>query len=189
MDYAQLVAAVGDLAHRTDLTSTIPTFVTLAEAKLNRSLRVRQMEVALPATPITDNEITLASDIVDVKSLWVPGREGSPLEAQPFEAVLSSGLTGEPTRYCRVGPTKLFINGGGEVQGYLYQKILALSDSQPSNWLLASHPDVYLYGAMVQLAIYTKDDAALYEAQYASALVEVGGNEHRKPGALRIRKR
>jgi hypothetical protein len=189
MDYSQLVAAVGDLAHRSDLGSSITTFVMLAEAKLNRSLRVRQMEVVLPATPITDNEITLASDIVDVKSLWVPGREGSPLGVAPFEAVLSSGLTGEPTLYCRSGPGALFINGGGEVQGYLYQKIPALSDSQPTNWLLDSHPDVYLYGAMVQLAIYTKDDATMYQAQYESALGEVAGNEHRKTGALRIRAR
>lgn len=45
MTYNELLSAVADLMHRDDLTASIPTFVMLAEAKLNRHLRVRQMEM------------------------------------------------------------------------------------------------------------------------------------------------
>ena len=40
-----------------------------------------------------------------------------------------------------------------------WAKVPALSDSNASNWVLANHPDVYLYGALVQSAPYLMDDA------------------------------
>lgn len=189
MNYTQLVQAIADLMHRTDLSASIPTFIALTEAELNRTLRVRQMEVDLPLTTITDNQITLAADIADVKSLWVPGYEGMPLEPNAFDAVLSSGFTGTPTMYARKGAKGVFFNGGGDVQGVVYQKIPALSDSNLTNWLLDEHPGVYLYGALVQAAIYTKDDPATYEGQYAGALSGVAGSSNRVTGQLRIRTR
>lgn len=189
MNYTQLVQAVADLMHRTDLSASIPTFIALTEAELNRTLRVRQMEVDLPLTTIAGNMITLADDIADVKSLWVPGFEGSPLEANAFDAVLASGLNGTPTMYDRKGAKGVFINGSGDVKGVVYQKIPALGDSVPSNWLLDEHPDVYLYGALVQAAIYAKDDPATYDGQYAEALSGVTGSSKRITGQLRIRAR
>ena len=189
MNYTQLIAAVGDLMHRTDLSSSIPTFIMLAEAQLNRSLRVRQMEVDLPLTTIADNLITLPADVVDAKSLWVPGFEGSPLEPNSFDAVLASGLTGTPTMYVRKGAKGVFINGGGDVKGVVYQEIAALSESNLSNWLLDEHPDVYLYGSLVQAAIYTKDDTSAYDGQYAAALAGVTGASNRVTGQMRIRAR
>jgi hypothetical protein len=48
--YTELKAAVASWLARADLTSTIPDFITLAEAKLNRTLRTRQMEQRSTAT-------------------------------------------------------------------------------------------------------------------------------------------
>src|SRR5262249_4236945 len=42
-----------------------------------------------------------------------------------------------------------------------WQSFTPLSGSTPSNWILASHPDVYLYGALTQAAPYLIDDARL----------------------------
>lgn len=189
MNYPQLVTAIAGLMHRTDLSGSIPTFIALAEARLNRNLRVRQMEVDLPLTTMTDNLITMPADIVDVKSLWVPGFEGSPLEPNSFDAVLASGRSGTPTMYARKGSKGVFINGSGDVKGVVYQQIAALSDSNQTNWLLDEHPDVYLYGALVQAAIYTKDDGSAYADQYGSALLEVTGESKRVTGQMRIRAR
>ena len=41
--FAGLKATIADYLNRDDLTSVIPTFITIAEAKFNRKLRVRQM--------------------------------------------------------------------------------------------------------------------------------------------------
>lgn len=189
MNYTQLVAAIADLIHRTDLTTAIPTFITLAETQMRRNLRVRQMEIDLALTPIVDNKITLAADVVDVKALWVPGFEGAPLDRQGFETVLSSGLNGTPTMYARKGTRDLFINGGGSVQGVVYQDIPALTASSPENWLATEGPDVYLYGALIQCAIYTKADQAAYEGQYVNAITELSGVDKRYTGRMRVRAR
>lgn len=189
MNYTQLLAAIADVIHRTDLSSAIPTFVMVTEAKLNRHLRVRQMENVLSATPITSGVITLASDIADVKTLWLPGYEGTPLKRQSLEAVVASETQGVATLYARRGASDLYFNGTGDVQGVLYQKIPALSGTNLTNWLLDEHPDVYLYGGLVEAAIYTKDDPSTYEAKYLSALNEVASIENRYTGPLMARAR
>lgn len=189
MNYTQLLSSVADLMHRSDLTSVIPNFVMIVEAKLNRHLRVRQMETVLAATPITDGVVTLASDIADVKSLWVPGYEGTPLKRQSIDSVISRQVQTLSTMYARRGARDLLFDGAGSVQGVLYQKIPALSDTNTSNWLLDDHPDVYLYGALVEASIYTKQDASVYSTQYQTALNEVASNEERFTGPLIARAR
>ncbi len=189
MNYTQLVSAIADLMHRTDLGAAIPTFISLAEARLNRHLRVRQMETDLAPTAILNNRITLAQDIADVKLLWVPGYEGTPIERQSILGAVSGGTQGLPTMYARTGERDLHFNGGGSVQGVLYRKIPALSGSNLTNWLVSESPDVYLYGALIQAAIYTKDDPLLYQEQYTAAVNEVSGNDQRYTGDLRARAR
>jgi hypothetical protein len=187
MTYTELLADVATWLNRTDMTAVIPSFVRLAEEKMNRALRVRSMEIALAESPITDNRITLAADVVDVKSLWVPGYEGTPLNAQSFDAVLSNGLTGIPALYAHQGGD-LFFDGGGSVQGVLYQKIAAL-ETASTNWLSEKAPSVYLFGSLVQAAIYTRADPSVWQASYQQALDELTANENRLTGPLVARAR
>ena len=37
----------------------------------------------------------------------------------------------------------------------------ALSDENPSNWVLETYPDLYIYGAMLQVAPFLQDDARI----------------------------
>lgn len=41
--YTELKTSIADWLNRTDLTSTIPDFISLAEAQIERQLRTRQM--------------------------------------------------------------------------------------------------------------------------------------------------
>ena len=50
---------------------------------------------------------------------------------------------------------------GEELEMLYWQDIPALSDSNTSNWLLASRPDLYLYGALMQAGPYIKDTSAM----------------------------
>ncbi len=54
-----------------------------------------------------------------------------------------------------------------------YKAIDSLSDDSDTNWLLTSHPDLYVYGALTHSAPYLKDDEriATWGALYKSALV------------------
>lgn len=189
MTYTEIVAGIANLIHRTDLTAAIPTFIALAEAQMRRNLRVRQMEIDLAVTPVVDNLITMADDVVDVKALWIPGNEEDPLERQSFEKVLAGGLTGNQTMYARKGAHDLFFNGSADVQGVLYQQIPALTEAAPTNWLADEGPDVYIYGSLIQCAIYTKADKSVYEEQYGTAIGGLMGQDNRYTGRMRIRAR
>ena len=186
MTYAELVSRVADWLHRSDLTAVIPSFIELTEEQLNRDLRVRAMEVALAETTITDNRITLASDIVDVKTLWRPGFEGSPLLPNSFESVLANGTEGTPTMYAHQG-SDLYFDGTGSVQGVLYQAIPALTSTATTNWLSTKAPSVYLWGALMNASIYTKSDPSVYLAKFTEALEALKGNEQRLTGPLQAR--
>ena len=163
--YAELQTAVKNWLDRTDtdLTARIPDFITLAEAKLNRDLRVRPMEVVGTDT-MSSGTISLPADWVKYKSIWynysstrVELENMSPQEFNRFD----TGTTDYPTGYYIAASTVYF--GPSTPQsdftvGYIYyQKIPALSDSATTNWLLTSHPDIYLYGSLLEAAPYLKE--------------------------------
>ena len=56
-----------------------------------------------------------------------------------------------------------------------YAKVDALSDSNTSNFVLANHPDVYLYGALKHASIYLMEDdrVAMFSALFEKALEEI----------------
>ena len=48
--YSELKTSVADWLNRSDLTSAVPDFISLAEAQVERRLRTRQMIVRATAT-------------------------------------------------------------------------------------------------------------------------------------------
>jgi len=56
-----------------------------------------------------------------------------------------------------------------------WRDVTALSDTNTTNWLLTSHPDVYLYGSLLEAEPYLKDDerAALWGTLYEQAASQV----------------
>jgi hypothetical protein len=56
-----------------------------------------------------------------------------------------------------------------------YQKIPALSDEAPTNWLLTDHPDLYLYATLGELAALGKNapEAAAWIARGDAILNEI----------------
>lgn len=182
MTYTELQAKIAQWMYRSDLTAVIPTFIELAEERFNRHLRVRAMEIPLAETPIVDGQITLASDVADVKLLWA-SMNTKPLQAATLEAVIASGSSGVPSMYARQGQT-IYLNGGGSVAGVLYQKIPALSSSNATNWLSLQSPSAYLFGALVEAKIYVEADFSVMESRLQSVLNELSGNDQRYPGPL-----
>jgi hypothetical protein len=179
-DYDSLKAAIALWLHRSDLTDVIPTFIALAEERINRQLRVRDMETELAETAISDGVIAVPSGVLAVKSLWLPDRENYELEYMPFGQLKALNATDTPTHYSRQGGY-FYFNGTGTVQGILYEEVAALSDSNADNWLLLAHPSVYLRGAMVEAYIYLQDEKAmaLHESAFQNALASVEGSDRR----------
>jgi hypothetical protein len=166
--YSGLKAAIADYLNRDDLTSVIPGFITLAEAKFNRKLRTRQM--IKRATAVIDSQsFAYPADWLEAKEFIL---STNPITHMEFVTELKAKelqstdivSPGKPRYYTIIG-SQIEVIGTPDTSysGVLtyYAKIPALSDSNTSNWLLAYAPDLYLYGALLESAPYLKDDERL----------------------------
>jgi len=166
--YAELKTSIGDWLNRSDLTSVIPDFISLAEAQVERTLRTRQMIVRANAS-FDAQYGAVPSDFLEAKSLKLTSTNPqSPLSFLSIDA-----LDAEMTKHTASGKPKYFGVVGGQLRIVptpdatytteltYYAKLTKLSTSVASNWLLASSPDIYLYGSLLQAAPYLQDDARI----------------------------
>jgi hypothetical protein len=165
--YDELQAEVAAWLRRSDLAAEIPTFIVLAEAQMNRRLRVRPMAVSLgqnwageyvnlPADFLAEREVT-------VTAAGLPQRLAY-LTPEQMDVATRTTSSGRPRFYGLYGG-QLRLHPAPD-QPYAaelvyLQAIPALSETAPSNWLLQNHPDAYLYGALAQSAPYLRADERL----------------------------
>lgn len=181
--YAELKTSLASWLRRSDVASTSADFITLAEAQLNRVLRVRPMVARATATLSAEYAAAPGDFIAPISFVLESNPQivleyVSPERIAELEAMEVTTCQDRPQWWSIVGgefrlypvPTTPYV---GELT--YWQKIPALSDSNPSNWLLASHPDVYLYGALMQSAPYLKNDARIgtWSGLYANAVNDV----------------
>jgi hypothetical protein len=198
--YSELKSSVADWLNRTDLTSAIADFVSLAEAQMERKLRTRQMLSSANATIDTEYAAT-PTDFLEAKSFKLTT---NPVTVLGFETIDS--LDNLQAQYPSSSKPRFFTVVGGQFRflpvpdssytGELayYAKLSKLSDSNTSNWLLTAAPDAYLYGTLMQAAPYLQDDAriATWSALYSSALEDLQVSDDRgatSGGALVARAR
>jgi hypothetical protein len=166
--YAELRTSIGDWLNRSDLSATIPDFISLAEAQIERTLRTRQMMVRANAS--FDSEYgTVPSDFLEVKSLKLTST--NPIK--PLEFLSIDDMDNARSQYTASGKPRFFGVVGNQLriaptpddtytaELIYFAKLTKLSNSVTSNWLLASSPDIYLYGALLQAAPYLQDDARI----------------------------
>lgn len=180
--YATLVADIESWSARSDITAKIPTMVALFESRVNRTLRVRQMEASFTGT-IANNVIPLPSGWLEFKRLWVVGYESHTLYPQSLERVVID-TEGVPNYYATDGSNVRF-NGTGDIAGVYYTAIPSLY-TQGTNWLSVLAYDAYLFGVLAEVATYQRDMEAL-QAHYArasAALESVSGSDTRLRGPL-----
>src|SRR5581483_617757 len=163
--YAGLQASIQEFLNRPDLASAIPTFITLAENQINRRIRVADM-MASTTLSVSSAATNLPSDFNGVVSFELPSGN-APLRYEKPEGLraqrnLNYASAGTPFMWTIIGTTLETCpapSGTFACQLVYYQRLPALSGSQTTNWLLTKHPDIYLYGSLLQTAPYLKDDA------------------------------
>lgn len=166
--YAELKTSIGDWLNRSDLTSVIPDFISLAEAQIERTLRARQMIVRANAS-FDAQYGAVPADFLETKSLKLTSTNPQ----TPLEFLSIDALDQKAAEYTASGKPRFFGVVGGQLRIVptpdstytteltYYAKLSKLSTSNTSNWLLSSSPDIYLYGALLQAAPYLQDDARI----------------------------
>lgn len=193
MTYTELKALIATWAKRTDLTALIPGFIQQAESRMGRALRVRQMEAALADSAIDAGyEVALPSDFLSLKAVWPTAYPAIVIKPQPLAAVLAQGVRAGSPSMVAVTADALRFDGVGTVTGVYFAAVPALGDSLASNWLLAAHPDAYLFAALAELCTYTQngEESAIWAARSDQVIKEIQQADMRDrfSGALTAKK-
>ena len=162
------ISVAGPIANYDDLQSEIldwmdregiaadavraPKWIQYAEAWFNRELRTPDMEATI-SFEIGDEDRPLPSDYLAMRSIYQETEPDKPLSGMSPDQLRQTyaGQSGIPSAYCIVA-------GGIRVapvpeRDLLYtmdyfRRIDALSVVTPSNWLLETAPDLYLFAAL-----------------------------------------
>jgi hypothetical protein len=173
--YTDLATAVENLLDRDDLDTHFSTFVQLAEARLNRLLEDPEMDVT-STTVATGPTTSLPSDFGSMVSISTG--DGPLIATGPVEfAGYDTTITGYPRRYMVVdGAISFWPGNSSAIITIVYRRRLpALTVAAPSNWLLTLAPDVYLYGVLMQAALWDHDEerADIYKNAMDEAVGEL----------------
>jgi len=178
-NYTDLKASVADFLNRSDLTSVIPDFVTMAEAEFNRTLRVREMSVRTQG-PIDSQYVKLPDDFLGMRNIELMTDPVTPLEyknLQNLDIHRRNDKTGKPLYYSIVQNSIEFAPIPDEtytLEIVYYQKVPTLS-SNTTNWLLDNHPDAYLYGTLQHSAPYLQSDerVGVWAGKYQQVIEQI----------------
>jgi hypothetical protein len=165
-NFSDLKSSIAGWLNRTDFTSVIPDFITLAEARFNRVLRTPDMETA-GTVSATSESTALPTGFLEMRSVWREDSPDAPLDYFPpshLRTMRASATNGPPTAYTIVGGNIIVAPAPAATETlglYYYTKVTALSDSATTNWLLTAHPDLYLFASLAAAEDYGWNDARL----------------------------
>ena len=196
--------ATANWLDRTDLTSRIPEFIELAEANFNRVIRQPDMVAKDDSFSIAGRYTTLPTDTLEIIRIVVDLTPVivleylTPEEISERRIVMSS--TGKPYYFTTIGGAtnqlEVLPSPDSTYTSSIvyYTRIAALSDGATSNWLLAAHPDIYLFGTLVEAEPYLKNDERMpmWTARLDKALNDLGlqgQRERHTASGLRMRSR
>jgi hypothetical protein len=183
--YAQLKTAITNWMDVTasDLTTQIDDLVTVAEHRIFREARTRDMETALSAT-VASNVVALPSNYVAMKYCYVDGTPVQALERRPPEWIYATytdrGQNGKPKYFAREATNFIFgpsPDSAYTVKGIYYVRLAALSAG--ANALFTANPDLYLFACLAESEIIIGRDARIpiWEAKYGKVLQQVNGED------------
>lgn len=191
--YSELKTAIENWLDHTLFTARVPEFIGLFEAAANRRLRVREQEASATLTP-SSGSVALPADYLAWRRLtWTGSRRVELQYVHPsyLQAAYPSSPVDLPRVFTIEGSTlKVRPVDDAALEFDYFQKIPALSDSAPTNWLLTAHSDLYLFGSLVEAEVFGVNDerVPLWKTRRDEIFDEIErlSNKTRGAGAMRV---
>lgn len=182
-NYTDLQSTIAETLNRDDLASSVPVFIALAQAAINRDVRHWRMETRTSGQQSAgDAYMQVPADWVETARFSVVGNGTSPI-SMISSAAMSDVRAKKNDQY---NTPKFYSLEAG--QFHLYPTPIADTDVEllyfaqvpdlalnSTNWLLTVAPDVYLYGSLIHSAPYLQDDArlAVWAQLYSAAVTRL----------------
>ncbi len=201
--FTELKDAIADWLDRSDLTARIPDFIALAEARINRELRIRPMEVRSTMYATVDQQyFNLPGGYIQMRNIQLNTNPTTPLEyitPEMLDRLYGSTATGKPRAYTLIGDEIQLApipDSAYQVEMAFYEKFTPLGDGSAgtvtSNWLTANAPDILLYGALMEAEPFIKNDERIpvWLNGYSNAIDKLQKQDQRdrhSGSAMRVR--
>lgn len=190
-DYTTLQSAITDYLARSDLSTVVTTFISQAEARIYRELRVAAMEqIATPT--VASGAFPVPADYLEMRNLYVTDAAGaylfelermSPFQLRSNYQIQSS--QGQPRYYAReaqnfiLGP---YPDASYPVSMLYFARLPSLGTSNTTNWLTSANPDLIFAASMLEAGTYMNDAQAVpyWEQRYQSIAQQVQQMDRRE---------
>ena len=190
--YDDLVAAITGWLHRKDLQPRVPTFIALAEARINRIAQIRAMELEAELfMEAGERRVALPDGYSSPLAVRLPGERRCELVARVAEDLPHRTEPGQPCAWAIDGEY-LAVDCPADVDRTLtlrYRGIFRLGPDAQTNAILRKYPDLYLYGALLESGPFVRDvdSMNLWREMYNRAVAEVNRNESRARAVAPLR--
>ena len=199
--YSTLKTSIANWLNRSDLTSEIADdFIKLTEADFNSKLRVRKM-IAQTSFTIDSETEALPTGFLQVRDIYIlNGNTKVPLTyttPSQMDSTVGTSTTGLPNSFTILGDTFRFSpKPDASYTAFInyYKSFDALSDTTTTNYILTTHPAIYLYGSLFHAANFlggiNPQQVQTWQQMFATAMerLELNDREDQVSGSpLQIR--
>jgi hypothetical protein len=179
--YTELLAASANWLARSDLTSRIPEFVTLAQARINRQIRAQAMETKTTSFSITGEYVNVPADFLEAKHFYIPGSPRRTLKREDAEAMDEYSSSDTPASFAVVGTQFRFAPAPSSTETatliYYAKPATLAATTQETNSLFPTNVDLYLYATLLEAESFIQDDPrlAVWKSAYDEAVAYING--------------
>jgi hypothetical protein len=168
--YTGLLAQIALWMNRNDLGAVIPSFVSLAESRIARDLRIRkQIFTTSIIASTTTRAVALPSDWLELVDMNISGIPSPSLQFMTLDQLDAKfpedGCSGQPYYYTVTGDNAVLgpkPDSAYPIDVTYYARFPSLSVNE-SNWLYTNHPSIYLYACLREGALFVKDSKSAAE--------------------------
>ena len=178
--FAELKTAIANWLDDSSLTTYLPDFIAVAEASINRRVRVQEMQKRTTDTTGTSSRYLAApTNFAGMASLRINSTKLHGIKFVTNAQIddFYTSTPGKPDYYTLWGDEIEFnrlCDSDYTVDIKYFEKVTALSDGNTTNDILTYHPDIYLYGSLAAAAPFVGEDPriAVWKGLFDEAVKE-----------------
>ena len=163
--YSTLISGAKTYLNRSDISDAqIEEFIGLAEASFNRVLRTRN-QIKRSTSDVSTQFVTQPTDLLELYNIQLNSSPVRRLEQVSLSKIDSlkeeSSTAGKPRYFAITGSDLEFYptpDTTYEIEVIYYSTITPLSEADTTNFLITNHPDIYLFGTLVQAEPWLMND-------------------------------
>ena len=188
MNYEEIKALAISYSDRNDveITANIDNFIRVAESRINRALKTQQMETRVSIPTIAEQEYyDLPVGFGGLRDIEIRATEDD--RKRYTLAYISPEQMNNRSSHSDDGTYKIYYTiianqiqimppQDGKIMELVYYKLItALDGTNTTNWISDTYPDLYLFGILVEITSFVKDDVAssLWSDRFTSTLNEI----------------